>query len=47
MVHSEKDLRRWKNEQVNYFKNYLNNFEKDSKEYKRLEKGIEDLEKSI
>jgi hypothetical protein len=42
----ESSIDSWKNEQVKYFKGYLNNFKKDSKEYKMILDGISDLEKS-
>ncbi len=40
----EMDLKEWKNEQINYFKNYLKVFEKNSKEYQIVQKGIKELE---
>ncbi len=45
MFEKDFDIRNWKNEQINYFKKYLNNFDTSSKEYKVLEEGISDLEK--
>ncbi|MBN1499526.1 MAG: hypothetical protein JW982_05200 [Spirochaetes bacterium] len=47
MIQSEKDMKKWKNEQIRYYQNYLNNFERDSREYRVLEKGITDLKKSL
>ncbi len=47
MINSDGDLRNWKEEQINYFKGYLNNFRKDTKEYKLLLAGIKELEKSF
>jgi hypothetical protein len=44
MIHSDKDLRNWKQEQLKYFRGYLNNFRKDSKEYNLLLSGIQELE---
>lgn len=40
------DISRWKSEQLNYFKKYLDNFEVGSREYNILLKGISDLEKT-
>ena len=47
MIQSDGDLRNWKQEQLNYFKGYLANFKKDSREYKLLVEGIRELEKSL
>lgn len=47
MIHTEKDMKKWKNEQISYFRSYLKNFDDNSKEYRRLEKGIQDLENSV
>jgi hypothetical protein len=37
----------WKEEQLEYFKKYLNTFNINSKEYHLIVKGIRDLEKSL
>jgi len=42
-----KDTRRWKEEQMNYFKKYIRNFKDNSKEYNLIMEGIEELEKHI
>ncbi|MCU0844597.1 MAG: hypothetical protein MUC76_06690 [Spirochaetes bacterium] len=47
MIQSDGDLRNWKQEQLNYFKGYLDNFRKDSREYKLLLEGIRELENSL
>ena len=44
---AENDTSKWRTEQLNYFKQYLNSFSKNSKEYLLLSKGIEELEKSL
>jgi hypothetical protein len=41
------DMNKWKREQLDYFKRYLNSFHIDSKEYNIIMKGIQDLEKSL
>jgi hypothetical protein len=41
------DMNKWKREQLEYFKRYLNSFHIDSKEYNIIMKGIQDLEKSL
>ncbi|MBN1498913.1 MAG: hypothetical protein JW982_02050 [Spirochaetes bacterium] len=43
MIHSKEDMKKWKNEEIRYFQNYMNNFDKDSREYKDLKKRIEIL----
>lgn len=47
MIHSEIEMRKWKREQVKYFKKYMKSFPAGSKEHDLLKKGIEDLENSI
>lgn len=44
MLHTETNMHSWKKEQIQYFKKYLNSFEENSREYKLLKKGIEELE---
>jgi hypothetical protein len=46
-MQKETDTVKWKLEQINYFKKYLNNFKEDSKEFSLLKQGIEKLESSI
>lgn len=41
------DMNRWKREQLEYFKRYLNSFHIDSKEYNIIMKGIQELEKTL
>ena len=41
------EMNKWKQEQLDYFKKYLNTFSIDSKEYNLIVKGIQDLEKSM
>ncbi len=47
MMTNSHDTNKWKREQLEYFKRYLDSFHIDSKEYKIILKGIEDLEKSL
>ncbi len=47
MIHSERELKNWKIEQLNYFRGYLDNFKKDSREYQLLISGIKELEKNL
>ncbi|MBP7738226.1 MAG: hypothetical protein KA369_19780 [Spirochaetes bacterium] len=47
MITNGHDTNKWKREQLDYFKRYLSTFHIDSKEYKIILKGIEDLEKSL
>ncbi|MCX7678717.1 MAG: hypothetical protein N2316_05810 [Spirochaetes bacterium] len=47
MLTNNFDMRKWKEEQIAYFKKYMKNFPKGSKEYAILQKGIEELEKSL
>jgi hypothetical protein len=46
MVGSKDNMSNWKTEQIQYFKRYLNNFDKGSKQYRVIERGIAELEKS-
>lgn len=46
MQNMKSNIDSWKNDQINYFKSYLKNFEKGSKEYNILMNGISELEKS-
>lgn len=45
MVCSKHDMKKWKSEQVSYFKKYLQNFDENSKQYSILTNGIAELEK--
>ncbi len=47
MLSKEKDMHNWKREQIQYFKKYLNSFSADSREYKMLKNGIEELERTV
>lgn len=47
MLHREENMKKWKVEQINYFRKYLSSFQESSKEYKLLKKGIEELERTI
>jgi hypothetical protein len=47
MIAKSADMNKWKREQLEYFKKYLNSFHIDSKEYNIIMKGIQDLEKSL
>ena len=46
MAADSNDMNKWKREQLEYFKKYLDFFHIDSKEYNIIMKGIKDLEKS-
>lgn len=47
MLHRDDYNRNWKDEQITYFRKYLKAFDKNSKEYKLIREGIEELERSI
>ena len=47
MIHSNTELKSWKNEQIAYFREYLKTFDKGSREYEIIKSGIERLEKNI
>ncbi len=47
MIPRETDMRNWKQEQLKYFRGYLDSFKKGSKEYKLLMAGIRELEKNL
>jgi len=47
MIHTELDMKRWKKEQLDYFKRYMGSFEKESSMYRTLERGISELEKTM
>ena len=44
MLHNKGELNKWKNDQVQYFKEYLKNFDKDSKQYNLIMEGLRELE---
>lgn len=46
MIGTDHDVKSWKNDQIQYFKEYLATFSKDSKEYKLILDGIRRLEKT-
>lgn len=46
MINTDVDMKRWKKEQIDYFRSYLGSFEKDSAMYRTLERGIAELEKT-
>jgi hypothetical protein len=37
-------MKKWRNEQLEYFKSYMKSFKKNSREYKLLKKSINQLE---
>lgn len=39
------NIRTWKDEQLSYFRKYINEFDADSREHGLLMEGIEQLEK--
>ncbi len=47
MLHNNIDMRKWKEEQISYFRKYMKNFQKGSREYTILQRGIEELERSL
>ncbi|HOT44727.1 MAG TPA: hypothetical protein PLM53_07090 [Spirochaetota bacterium] len=47
MITNNHDANKWKREQLEYFRRYLDTFHIDSREYRIILKGIEDLEKSL
>ena len=47
MIHNKDELKKWKIDQLNYFKRYLVTFQANSKEYNLIKTGIEQLEKSL
>lgn len=47
MINSDASANNWKNEQIIIFKKYIKNFKPDSLEYKKIAKGISDLENSV
>ena len=47
MITTEKNMSDWKREQLDYFRKYITRFSEDSREYKLLKKGIEELERSL
>ncbi len=47
MIQSINEMRNWKVEQLNYFRGYLDNFRKGSREYNLLVAGIKELEKNL
>ncbi len=42
---NSKNMNIWKQEQISYFRRYLNEFPADSKEYAMILHGIKELEK--
>ncbi len=47
MLQKEADMQNWKKEQISYFKKYMKNFKKGTREFTILKNGIEELEKSL
>ncbi len=47
MITDNLDTNKWKREQLEYYKRYLNSFHINSREYNLIMKGIQDLEKSL
>ena len=47
MIHNNFDMKRWKLEQIKYFRKYQSTFPKNSKEYKILEESIKKLESTL
>lgn len=47
MTYSTDDIKKWKIEQIEYFKQYIKSFKNHSKEYSLIKDGIAELEKSL
>ena len=47
MLHRDINMGKWKEEQVKYFRKYLTAFNRDSREYNIIKRGIEELERSM
>ncbi len=47
MIQNNFDMKRWKLEQIKYFKKYQSTFPKNSKEYKILDESIRKLESTL
>ncbi len=47
MVIHNHDTTKWKREQLDYYRKYLDSFRIDSREYNLILKGIQDLERSL
>lgn len=47
MTIQKHDINKWKHEQIEYFKQYLDMFSVDSREYSIILQGIHDLERSL
>ncbi|HOD15330.1 MAG TPA: hypothetical protein PK307_16415 [Spirochaetota bacterium] len=47
MTIQKHDINKWKHEQIEYFKRYLDSFSADSREYNIILQGIRDLEQSL
>ncbi|MFA5518342.1 MAG: hypothetical protein WDA74_03725 [Spirochaetota bacterium] len=45
MVVINKDIDKWKNEQISYFREYIKSFKPGTKKYNQIAQGIFDLEK--
>lgn len=47
MIQNNFDMKRWKLEQIKYFKKYQSTFPKNSREYRILDESIKKLESII
>lgn len=47
MTVQKHEINKWKHEQIEYFKRYLDTFSIDSREYTIILQGIRDLEQSL
>lgn len=45
MINNGKHMNKWQQEQLEYFKRYLSTFDRDSREYDLILKGIRELER--
>ncbi len=44
MIHKKSEMKKWRDEQLGYFKSYMKGFKKNSREYKHIQKSIKQLE---
>ncbi len=47
MVKASSSIHNWKKEQLSYFREYIKSFDPGTREYRELERGISELEKTL
>jgi hypothetical protein len=47
MSYNNEDMKKWKMEQIDYFRQYLKSFKNHTKEYNQIIEGIRELENSL